>query len=174
LPYLWGPRTLEIGFGTGHLQVGLHQKRLTVFGLDESAQMAKIAFRRIKARGLHPCLARGFAQNLPYADESFHQVVMTFPAEFILNPQTIDEIRRVLVKGGAALIVPFAWITGRNPLQRILAWLFRITGEAPEWDEKYLEPLRHMGFEISWKMIEFAASKVLLVQLEKPLDSVVF
>ena len=168
LPYLIGPRTLEIGFGPGHLQAKLLQKGISVFGLDESPQMTRIAFRRINRLGKCQNLVRGIAQTLPYADESFHQVVMTFPADFILDQLTYREIHRVLVSGGEAVILPLAWITGRKPIQRAAAWLNHVTGEAPKWDEKYLEPLKMLGFNLSWKMINYSSSKILIIQLIKP------
>ena len=36
-----GPRVLELGFGPGHLQAGLHAAGMEPFGLDESSQMAR-------------------------------------------------------------------------------------------------------------------------------------
>jgi ubiquinone/menaquinone biosynthesis C-methylase UbiE len=167
LPYIDGPRTLELGFGPGHLQVSLLQKGISVFGLDESSQMAQIAHRRIKRLGKASNLVRGHAQALPYANESFNQVVMTFPAEFFLNHQTFAEINRLLVNGGAVFILPFAWITGRKPLERFVAWINRITGEAPDWDEKFLDPMKNMGFDVIWKMMYFSSSKLLIIQLTK-------
>jgi ubiquinone/menaquinone biosynthesis C-methylase UbiE len=167
LPYLNGRKILELGFGPGHLQVSLYQKEISVFGLDESSQMAKIAYHRINELGMYPFLVRGKAQTLPFSDECFQQVVMTFPSGFILNSQTIYEIHRVLVFGGEAVILPFVWMTGRKPLERAFAWLYRITGETPEWDEKSLDPLKKMGFDVSWKVNEYTSSKILLILLKK-------
>jgi ubiquinone/menaquinone biosynthesis C-methylase UbiE len=167
LPYLDGPRTLEIGFGTGHLQVTLQRKGISVFGLDESSQMALITRGRINRLGMCPNLVRGNAQTLPYVNECFHQIVMTFPAEFVLNQSIFTEILRVLVMGGEAVILPLAWITGRKPLERAAAWLNHITGEAPEWDEKILEPFKKLGFDVSWNLINYSSSKILIIQLRK-------
>ena len=119
LPYLDGPRTLEIGYGPGHLLVGLCKKGITAYGLDESYQMGQITKRRSVSIGLHPNLIRGDAQTLPFADESINQVVMTFPAEYILKSVTIEEIYRILIKGGIVLVLPLAWITGRKPWERL-------------------------------------------------------
>jgi ubiquinone/menaquinone biosynthesis C-methylase UbiE len=168
LPYLDGPRTLEIGYGPGHLLVGLCKKGITAYGLDESYQMGQITKRRFKSIGLHPNLIRGDAQTLPFADESINQVVMTFPAEYILKSLTIEEIYRILIKGGIVLVLPLAWITGRKPWERLAAWVNRITGQAPEWDEKALDPLKNTGFEVSWEMKNFTSSKILLIRLRKP------
>jgi ubiquinone/menaquinone biosynthesis C-methylase UbiE len=166
-PYLNGPKTLEIGFGPGHLQACLYQKGISVYGLDESSQMARITHRRMDKLGKSSHLVQGDAQNLPYANESFNQVVMTFPAEFLINPQTFTDIHRVLTKDGVAIIVPYAWITGNKPWERALAWINRITGEAPDWDQRFLEPLNNLGFQVSWKIISFTFSKIILIQLDK-------
>src|SRR4030066_831542 len=72
LPYLDGPRTLELGFGPGHLQVMLQQKGIAVYGLDESSQMCRITRRRLTGLGLQMKLICGNAQALPFADEYFH------------------------------------------------------------------------------------------------------
>lgn len=167
LPYLDGPRVLEIGFGPGHLLVGLHQKGITAYGLDESRQMGHIAKRRLERLGRSSNLIRGDTKTLPFADECIHQVAMTFPAEYILNSTTITEIRRVLIKGGVALVLPFAWITGRRPWERLIAWVNRVTGETPDWDEKGLDPLKKAGFEVSWELLDFTSSKIILIRLLK-------
>ncbi len=166
-PYLIGPRTLEIGFGPGHLQVRLNQNGITACGLDESHQMAHIAQRRLYRSGLPQRLTRGDAQTLPFANGSFNQVVMTFPAEFILNPDSLTEIYRVLNDRGTVIMLPMAWITGRKPWERLVAWVNHITGEAPEWDEKSLEPLKAIGFQVSWEMRGFKTSKVLIISMRK-------
>jgi SAM-dependent methyltransferase len=165
--YLAGPRTLEIGFGPGHLQAALQQNGITAFGLDESTQMGHITHRRLIGMGLQPNLVRGYAQNLPFADGSFDQLVMTFPAEFIITQSTFSEIHRVLIQGGLVVIIPMAWITGNKPMERAAAWLNHITGEASVWDEKHLDPLKTMGFDVDWEMLSFASSKLLLIRLVK-------
>ncbi|OGO64096.1 MAG: hypothetical protein A2029_17085 [Chloroflexi bacterium RBG_19FT_COMBO_47_9] len=170
LPYLEGPRTLELGFGPGHLQVTLQQKGISVYGLDESSQMGRITHKRLTRLGFHPNLVRGYTQTLPFACECFHQVVMTFPAEYLFSQTTFSEIHRVLIKGGVAVILPLAWITGHKPLERLAAWVNRITGEAPVWDEETLEPLKKLGFNTQWEMINFPTSQVLIIQLSKFLD----
>jgi ubiquinone/menaquinone biosynthesis C-methylase UbiE len=167
VPLVDGTKALEIGFGPGHLLVELSQKGVTTFGLDESQQMVKLAHKRLRNTGLPVNLLRGQAQSLPLVNECIQQVVMTFPAEFILNPITLAEIHRILIHGGKVLILPFAWITGRAPWHRLAAWVNHITGEAPEWDEKTLEPLKNTGFEVSWEMKDFTTSKIVLIRLIK-------
>jgi ubiquinone/menaquinone biosynthesis C-methylase UbiE len=167
VPYLNGPRTLEIGFGPGHLQAELTRKGINPIGLDESRQMVRIARRRIFKLGAQTNLVRGDALLLPFAEQSFHQVVMTFPAEFILKQATLIEIRRVLVDEGMVIMLPMAWITGRAPLERAVAAFTRLIGESPEWHEESLEPLKNAGFTVDWEMIDLRSSRVLVIRMVK-------
>ncbi|OGO27646.1 MAG: hypothetical protein A2136_03925 [Chloroflexi bacterium RBG_16_54_11] len=167
LPYLKGPRVLEIGFGPGHLQTSLHGRGFIVFGLDESAQMSRITYRKLMRLEASPKLVRGAARHLPFAGRSFDQVVMTFPAEFLYDKATYTEIHRVLLPNGSAVLLPLAWITGRKPLERAAAWLNHIIGEASAWDESVLEPIQQLGFTTHWEMLDFPSSKVLLIKLTR-------
>ena len=167
LPYLDGPRTLEIGFGPGHLLVGLQHKGIAPFGLDESPQMTRIARKRLMGMNPHPAIVRGAAETLPFATESLDQVVMTFPAEFVVHQASLTEIKRVLGKNGKVVVLPVAWITGRKPWERFAAWINHITGQAPEWDPIVLQPVKDLGFEVASQVIDLGSSKVLLILLTK-------
>ncbi len=100
-------RVLELGFGTGYLQAAL-AGRPGVAGLDASPQMARLAARRVRRHGYTPRLARGVAQALPFAAASFDTVLATFPAEYIFDPTTHAEIRRVLAPEGRLVLLPLA------------------------------------------------------------------
>jgi ubiquinone/menaquinone biosynthesis C-methylase UbiE len=173
--YLNGPRILELGHGPGHLQTSLYTKhtgegcKVQIVGLDRSSYMGRQAFRRILRKGFKPSLVQGLAQELPFADHTFHQIAGTFPTEYIFDPQTISEVWRVLMPGGDMLIVPLALITGNRPLERLAAWLFRITGQTPPWDDLILEQINQAGFQASAEWITLPSSKLLLVMARKPL-----
>jgi len=170
LPYLNG-RVLELGFGSGHLQQSLNGKNLTAFGLDESCQMANQANRRLRKLNFISRLSRGYAQSLPFASGVFDSVVATFPAEYIFDPQTLKEIRRVLVPAGILVILPMAWITGTRPLERLAAWLFRVSGEAPGKPGPISVAMRDrfagLGFEIRNEIVELKGSQVLVIVAKK-------
>jgi len=170
VPYLDG-RTLEIGFGPGHLQLSLNEKKFPTFGLDESRQMARQASRRLRNKGDVSRIFRGYAQSIPFASVLFDSVVSTFPSEYIFDPQTLQEIQRVLVPAGKLIILPMAWITGTRPLERLVAWLFRISGEAPGKPGPVSAAIKdrftHTGFNIRSEFVEWKGSKVLVVVAEK-------
>jgi ubiquinone/menaquinone biosynthesis C-methylase UbiE len=168
-PYLPGPRVLELGHGPGHLQVRLFAEGRQAFGLDESRQMGRLARKRLLRRGFTPRLTRGFAQALPFPPDFFNQVVATFPSEYITDLQTLDEIYRVLVPGGEAVLLLLAWITEKRWYGRLASWLFRVTGQAPpQWDDRYLAPLQRTGFQSRAEQILLRSSTVLVIHLVKP------
>lgn len=163
IPYLASDNILELGHGTGILQVELQSKKKNVIGIDASRQMGQQAFTRLKRHGCDPTLVTALAQYLPFPDAYFHQVVATFPSEFIIDGRTLIEIHRVLQPRGELVILPYAWITGQQWYKRLAAWLFRVTGQAPEWDEKFNQPFEMMGFTISVERIVLGSSNLPLL-----------
>jgi ubiquinone/menaquinone biosynthesis C-methylase UbiE len=172
LAYLDGPRVLELGHGPGHLQIAFSQRakglpNTQITGLDKSKQMGRLAYRRLSSQGFEPRLVHGDARTLPFPSESFNQVVATFPSEYISSADTLEEVRRVLAPGGQLIVLPVAWITGQGLLHRLAAKLFQATGQAPEWDDRYLEPARERGFEVQVERHTIKASEVLVLVISK-------
>ncbi len=170
LPYITGTRVLEMGHGPGHLQVDLRRSKPGLnIGLDESAQMGRIARRRVQAAGcMYPDLIRGVGQHLPLAAETFDTVVATFPTEYIFDLETLRDIRRVLKPGGRFVVVPAAWIGGRKTVDRVAAWLFRFTGQTPLEPaqligERLRKPLEEVGFAVTLDTVDVRSSQVLIV-----------
>ena len=167
LPYLEGPRVLELGFGPGHLQSALTLRRVPAFGVDASPQMARLSRRRLKRENQAYHLANAYAQKLPFPNESFHQIVATFPPEFILTDDTLQEVKRALTPGGTLVVLPNAWITGKKLFEKTAAWLFDITDQAPTWDDRILDYFSKAGFQPrverctrkSWTLVIILAQK---------------
>lgn len=169
LPYLNGERILELGHGPGHLQAALQETTVRqVYGLDLSRSMGEQAKRRLKRLSLPSRLVRGKAQQLPFTDNTFDQVVSTFPAEYIFQPQTLIEIYRVLVPGGYLVVLPVAWIRPGNLVQRWLARLFIFTGQSPrrenfEWQSQRIALFSDAGFLVRTTIVDLKTSEVFLV-----------
>jgi ubiquinone/menaquinone biosynthesis C-methylase UbiE len=165
LPYLGG-RVLEIGFGPGHLQQAMEVRGLPAFGLDESRQMSHLARRGLRRKGLPVHLALGYAQHLPFPSAVFDTVVATFPTEYIFDADTLAEIYRVLVSGGRLVLIPTAWITGRGLLERMAAWLFKVTGEAGAIEAilpTIKTRLQASGYKVRHELVECPGSRVLVI-----------
>jgi len=121
LAHVSGQRVLEVGFGTGDLLVEMAARGWRVCGLDCSPAMHRITARKLRRRGMAAPRVRGITQALPFADGSFDTLIATFPAEYIVAPETLREAARVLAVDGRFVI---AGLTAQveHPLLR---WLVR-------------------------------------------------
>jgi ubiquinone/menaquinone biosynthesis C-methylase UbiE len=168
LPHLRGKRVLEIGFGPGHLLVEMNRSGFQAAGLDESPQMIRQAKRNLSWNNLSVALSRGYAQFLPFASDSFDSVVSTFPSEYIADPRTLAEVRRVLKEEGRFVIVPAAWTGGKSLLERGSRWLFRVTGQSGQGLEaRITDFLAEHGFSAICSQVDIRHSTVLVVVAEK-------
>jgi ubiquinone/menaquinone biosynthesis C-methylase UbiE len=158
-----GP-TLELGHGTGGFMADMAESGLMPIGLDLSPYMAHLAQRRLLKRGYVPCLVCGQAQRLPLPDASFANVVATFPTDYILDPNTLASIARVLRPGGRLVIVAVGNLKGPGPLRRFVDWLYRITGQREIPEPKPLARLKEFGFTARWEdaALEGASARLLV------------
>jgi ubiquinone/menaquinone biosynthesis C-methylase UbiE len=171
LPLIVGDKVLEIGFGPGHLQVELIQRRFQVFGLDESPQMIRQAVHRIESKQFKPNFVRGKAQDIPF-QSCFETVVATFPSEYIFDPKTIKEINRILFPGGLLIVLLSVLPPQGSVLNKILlsasGWLFR---ERPNPLENRLEQIIQKyqieGFTIKKVTLERKSYNLILLVGEK-------
>ncbi len=139
---------LELAHGTGNLQLDLHAEGYTnVVGYDLSPFMGRIASGKMRGNGLSPKLVRGMAQELPFASGSFSAVISTFPTNFIVAPETLHEVYRVLQPGGQFIIVPNGILTGGGVTEAGLEWLYRITGQRESGSLSLSEFFAEYGFE---------------------------
>lgn len=131
LPFVLGPRVLELGHGPGHTLLELQQEGHEVVGLDLSPAMGRMARRRGQTQGETVQVVRGRAQSLPFADTGFNTVLSLFPTPYIVDPVTLGEVHRVLTPGGRLIILPEARLAPTNAPNRILEQLYRLTGQRP-------------------------------------------
>ena len=163
LPFIEGNRILELGHGPGHLQLSLRARGFQPYGLDESAHMGRLAGRRLRSHRL----ARGLAQQLPFAGESFDTVVSTFPTEYIFDPLTLQSIKRILRPAGRLVVLPVTF-----PRNGFLKWLYKITNESPvelsqSLQERFKQPFAQAGFIVEVQLVETKNSALLIVLAEK-------
>jgi len=125
-----GARLLEVGCGAGNILEKAPPEDL--FGVDISAFILAKARRKLSKE---VNLFQADAQNLPFKDRVFEQVVCSEVLEHILNPTTsLKEIARILSHQGIAIVsVPNElWI---NRIKRVLIrlgifnWLLHRGGE---------------------------------------------
>jgi ubiquinone/menaquinone biosynthesis C-methylase UbiE len=129
IPYMAGRCLLEVGHGPGHMLAALSASNVQIYGVDYSAQMGRIAGRRLLSAGDPARLARGKVQALPFKAATFDAILSTFPTEFIVDPQALAEFGRVLRRDGRLVIVPEGHLTGQGPLRTVIKWAFRVTGQ---------------------------------------------
>jgi ubiquinone/menaquinone biosynthesis C-methylase UbiE len=129
--------------------------------------MGRIARRRLRQAHVEPPLVRAEAQALPFAAESFAALLATFPTEYILDPRTLEESRRVLRPGGKLIVVAGVRITPDDPPDRLLQWVYRITGESPPASQTWSLPTELEGFQLRVESVEAPGASVLRLTAER-------
>lgn len=184
LPFVQGPTVLEIGHGPGHLLVALQKAGFTAVGVDLSPQMGRLAQRNLRKQRLSATVIRANVQALPLPTAVFHTVLSTFPTDYIVDPQTLAAVHRVLAANGRFIVVPEGHLTGHSGLHRLIDWLFRITGqrsgafsvdEAQNWPQPALwEPFRQRflaaGFALRIEQIVLPRSVATVFIAEKTVN----
>lgn len=135
LPYIQGPRVLEISFGTGYL-LTQYADRFQTFGIDYNTLMVRTAKENLSQRGLNADLQQADVNLLPFATDSFDTIVNTMAfSGYADGKRAINEMKRVLKPDGRLVIVDINYPKDRNWLgtkliQLWMAWdIVRNMGE---------------------------------------------
>jgi ubiquinone/menaquinone biosynthesis C-methylase UbiE len=185
LPFVNGRSILEIGHGPGHLLLKLAQQGKQVAGLDLSPQMGRMARRRLEKHECDAWIVRGKVQDLPFPMATFDTVLSTFPTDYVVDPDTLHGVNRVLQENGRFLIIPEGHLTGQGIIHHIIAWLFRLTGqrsgafavdEQGDWpDQAIWQPLQtrfaNAGFTVTIQQIKRPRSTATLIIAEKTIGT---
>ncbi|MDX5476925.1 MAG: methyltransferase domain-containing protein [Cyclobacteriaceae bacterium] len=147
-------RSLEIGVGTGRFAKALGIGT----GLEPSAPMAQMA----KERGIE--VIEGYAENLPFPDSAFDNVVMITTICFLKDiPKAFEEAKRVLKTDGNLII-------GMNDNQSSLGKIYEHEKESNPWykDAHFYSVDEINGFLKQAGFSEFKYYQILFSLAEAP------
>lgn len=179
LPYVVGPRVLELAHGPGHLLLDLNAHGYAVVGVDQSPAMVRLAQRRLKRAGVRLPLVRASAPALPFAAATFNTIVTTFPAPFIVAPATWRTLARLLVPGGRWVCIPAARLTRTSWAARGLRAIYRLTDQSapplddPRW-RSWIEGVTAAGLTAQWHQHSLPGSQVYILLAERPHPEISF
>ncbi len=155
-----GENVLEIGFGTG-----LCLKQMAeavgdegrVYGIDISSGMLVTSKRRLEKAELwnRVELACDDAMKMPYRDDRFDAVFLSFVLELFDSPEipeVLAEVRRVLRPNGRVGIIGMSKEGGASPLLKLYEWLHQRLPRYVDCRPIYVEQsMRDVGFGIQYK-----------------------
>ena len=129
LPYLCGPRILEVSFGTGYLMTQ-YAGRFEVHGIDYNQRLVRVAQRNLRKAGLVACLMQGQVENLPYQDDSFDTVLNTMSfSGYPDGRKALSGMLRVMNPQGRLVIIDVNYPADDNRLGTWLTNYWKLTGD---------------------------------------------
>lgn len=129
IPYIRGPRVLEVSFGTGYLLVR-YAARFETHGIDYSRAMVEIARENLLRAGVTANLRQGNVEAIPYEDEFFDSVVNTMSLSGYPNgTKALAEMCRVLKPGGRLILMDVNYPSDGNRIGTELVNLWKLTGD---------------------------------------------
>jgi len=162
---------LEIGFGTGYclqriaMAVGNSGK---AYGIDISERMVQRTRERLNKTSVldRVELYRGDAAKLPFDNETFDAVFISFTLELFDNPEistVLGEVRRVLKPSGRLGVVSLSKANVDSPPVRIYEWIHSKWPQYVDCRPIYVdESVQKAGY----KMIMRETARLLLLPIE--------
>ena len=96
IPFIEGPKVLEVSFGTGYLMLQ-YAEHFETYGIDFNTEMIQITTRKLEKKSLAASISKGKVENLPFANNTFDTIVNTMAFTGYPNGEkALDEMKRVL------------------------------------------------------------------------------
>jgi ubiquinone/menaquinone biosynthesis C-methylase UbiE len=139
LPFIEGPKVLEVSFGTGFLMTQ-YAEHFDTYGIDFSNEMIQIAKRKLEKNSLSASILKGKVEDLSFADNTFDTIVNTMAFTGYPNGErALAEMKRVLKKNGKLILMDFDYPANRNIIGYSLVKIGEIYGDVMKDLKKYLE-----------------------------------
>ncbi len=147
-----GQRVLDLAAGTGTSALSFTATGADCVACDFSLGMLRAGQSRLAGREQHGGrlgFAAGDALRLPFRDEAFDAVTISFGLRNVADPgQALAEMRRVTRPGGRLVVCEFSTITiapvdmlYRRYLINVLPAIARLTARSPEAYEYLVESI---------------------------------
>lgn len=155
-----GEIILEVGFGTGHCLKRIAEsvgKTGMAHGIDISPGMLQRTKTRLDEAQLidRVELYCGDATSLPYGDNTFDAVFMSFTLELFDTPEiskVLEEVKRILKPRGRIGVVSMSKESGESLSLRLYEWVHRKCPKYVDCRPIYVEQsLRDAGYRIRQK-----------------------
>ena len=166
LDYVVDQPVLEVGFGTGELLLEMARRGWQATGVDLSLAMQRVTAGKMRRRGLWTPRVQTRTQALPFPDQTFAAIVSTFPAEYVIEPSSLNEFLRVLCPGGRLIIAGLVVQRSGTAWKRGSELVF---GNAPSHPVTIQQArLARAGFETRLVMRDDLPWQVPVIIAEKP------
>ncbi len=114
IPYIVGPRVLEISFGTGYL-LAQYADRFESYGIDYNWELTCTAKRNLEGKQVTAAIQQADVAHLPYRSETFDTVVNTMAFTGYPDGQAaMVEIKRVLKRNGRFVLIDIDYPKDQN------------------------------------------------------------